>query len=93
MISVNCTNFPPIPINGALLNLTSTSATIGCVADDNMHSVSNTVTVLCVNQDVWSHLDPTDLINCSLLVETTSCNTSIIYGTACVPHYIIIMTA
>ena len=49
LISVNCTSPPSIPINGILLNLTSTSATIGCVADDPL----NTVTVTCVNQDVW----------------------------------------
>lgn len=63
MISVNCTSLPSIPINGVLLNLTSTSAIIGCAADDS----SNIVTVTCMNQDVWS---PINLINCSLPTGT-----------------------
>lgn len=61
-----------------LLNLTSTSATVGCAADDT-YSASNTVTVMCVNQDTWSQPDPTDLINCTLPTEPISYNTSVTY--------------
>ena len=59
MISVNCTSLPYMPINGILLKLTLTTATIGYATDNT----SNIVTVMCINRDVWSH---TDLINCPL---------------------------
>ena len=73
IISVNCAILPSIiPINGILLNLTSTSAVIGCATDDYLNTVIVTVTITCVSQDVWSHLHPTDLIEYSLPMETTS---------------------
>ena len=68
MTSVNCTSLPSIPTNG-VLNLTSTSTTIGCATDD-VYNAWNTITVMCVNQDVWSHPDLTNLTNSSLPIES-----------------------
>lgn len=65
IITVNCTVVPSIPINGVLLNFTSTSATIGCANDSWLN-----VTLVCVNQDIWSS-DPTNL-NCSTTLHTTT---------------------